>query len=84
MWPGQRLDLDHATDENGVRTGGYVPGGLSHAACNQRDNAYNWRKRKAAADAVRSPQRQVEKDARDARRQRRQFRSEFDAAQGDG
>jgi hypothetical protein len=50
MWPGMPLDLDHLTDENGVRVGDdiYVPGYLSHRSCNQRHNAFAWRSRRAA------------------------------------
>lgn len=81
MMDAAALDLDHATDELGRRTGGYVPGGLSHAACNRGANAFGWRRRKAQADAIRTPERQQEKDDLKARKERRQFRSEFDKVQ---
>ena len=43
MLPGQKLDLDHKTDEFGRRAGGY--NGLARASCNQRVNAWGRQKR---------------------------------------
>ncbi len=45
MWPGQRLDLDHETDQFGRRTGRYL--GLSHARCNRSVNAFGRQSREA-------------------------------------
>jgi hypothetical protein len=81
MMPGQKLDLDHRTDDAGRRIGGY--NGLAHSKCNRAANAWGHQRRAAEANAARSPQRQQEKDFRAARKQRREFRAEFDAAQGD-
>jgi len=84
MWPGQRLDLGHADDEEGRSIpGAYL--GLVHAWCNHSAggsvNPWNVRRRAVAARAARSPERQRQLADREARQERKRLRSEFDAAQ---
>lgn len=87
MWSRQKLDLAHADDE----TGRAIPGqyrGLSHARCNQRSarmvNPWGHKTRDPEAIAKRSPARKQELAEKAARRQRKDFRSEFERAQEDG
>lgn len=86
MWPGQRLDLAHADDDQGRSVPGkYV--GLVHAWCNHSAggsvNPWGIRARAAAARDARSPERRKQLTDREARKDRKRLRSEFDAAQGD-
>jgi len=84
MWSAQPLDLGHVSDADGRS----VPGrwaGLQHASCNRsvgaRVNPWGIRARAPAARAARSPERSQQLADRAARRQRKLFRAEFDAAQ---
>lgn len=79
MMDATTLDLDHKTDSLGRRVGGY--NGLCHSSCNRAANAWGHQRRSAEANAARSPERQREKDDLKARKQRREFRSEFDRVQ---
>lgn len=86
MFPGQRLHLGHADDEAGYSIPGrYV--GLVHGACNESKggavNPYGTRQRAAAARAGRSPDQTAAIASAKARKQRRQFRAEFDAVQAE-
>lgn len=79
MFRTQKLDLGHVSDSAGRS----IPGrwaGLQHATCNHSSggqvNPYGVRNK-----PPRSPERIAAIAARDARRQRKSFRAEFDAAQ---
>ena len=84
MWPGQPLDLGHATDAAGRSIPGYYTG-LQHSACNQgaggKVNPWGVRTRAVAARAARSPARVQQIQDAEARKTRKAIRSEFDAIQ---
>jgi hypothetical protein len=82
MTADQAVDLDHLTDAGGHRLGGYVPGFLSHSRCNRSaGGSYSIGLVNARRRANQTPERRERDLIRQAKRDRRANRAEFDAVQ---
>lgn len=78
MWPGDRLDLDHETDDRGRRTGRY--NGLSHRSCNRRVNAWG-RQGRASAGTPEATAAHAHREGLRMRREARQARQKLEEAE---
>jgi hypothetical protein len=75
MWPGKKLDLDHRTDDQGRRVGGY--NGLAHRSCNRSVNAWG-RQGPASAGSAEAKAAHARREGLRMRREARQARQKLE------